>query len=471
MTYPISRFITIFALIIFAFFTPNKSIFSQEAKHDIKVGKEQSETIAQQMGIYQNDSMTAYVVSVGNRLVEKLDNKLFDYHFYIIPDPAPNAFAIPGGYIYITTGLLPIINTEDELACIMAHEIIHSNNRHGIKQVRKSILPGITEIPGAILGLLNDNLGSVFKAPGELWKAGYSRGFETEADIQGISLATAAGYDPNALKHVLARMAKSIEVYTGQSEEKSYFSDHPYTGDRVTNIEKQTTKLSVNKTSPISESYLYKFNGVVFGKDPRRGVIAENQLLIPQVDLSISFPENWEMGIESKKAFGMTKDQSAAIVFEEETEFKTAKEASSAFTKSIPKDQQNNMMADAYKNGRVVVLKESSKQGLTFAHFFWIPYNGRLIKIIGLSSKENIAVIKNIVDNLKPLSQDQKNLIKTKQVLVTTMKKGETLTVVAKANNNILDLPLLEAINEIKLNDPAVKNQLVKLVVEYPFFK
>ncbi|MGB0403639.1 MAG: M48 family metalloprotease [Salibacteraceae bacterium] len=471
MIISISRLIAIYTFLLFTVFTPTKSTFCQEAKHDIKIGKEQSATIAAQMGIYQNDSMTAYVTSVGNRLVEKLDHKLFDYQFFIIPDPAPNAFAIPGGYIYITTGLLPIINTEDELACIMAHEIIHSNNRHGVKQIRKSILPGIIEIPGAILGILNDDLGSVFKAPGELWKAGYSRGFETEADIQGIALATAAGYDPNSLKFVLARMANAIEVYTGQSEEKSYFSDHPYTGDRVSNIEKQTAKLSINTKAPISKQYLYKFNNVIFGNDPRQGIIVENQILVPGVSLAITFPENWEIGIESKKAFSMNKDQSAVIVFEEETEFKTAKEASSAFISSIPKDKRNNMMMDNYKNGKVVVYKESSKQGLTFAHLFWLPYNGKLIKIIGLSTRENIPTIKAVVDNLKPLSERQKESIKTKRVYVTTLKKGQTLSEVAQANKNSLDLPLLEAINEIKLDEPSQENKLVKLVVDYPFFK
>ena len=114
---------------------------AQSIELDKMLGEENSKMVEAQMGIYQDEKKTSYFKSVGDRLLINLKDKKFDYQFKIVPDPAPNAFALPGGYIYITTGLLPIIESEDELACIMAHELIHSHNRHTIKQLKKSIVP------------------------------------------------------------------------------------------------------------------------------------------------------------------------------------------------------------------------------------------------------------------------------------------------------------------------------------------
>ena len=108
---------------------------AQDVSLDKKLGAENALMVEQEMGIYHHDSLYRLVNAVGKKLVSRLTKNQFEFKFFLVDSPEPNAFALPGGYIYVTRGILPIINTEDELAGVMAHEIIHVMQRHSVKQM------------------------------------------------------------------------------------------------------------------------------------------------------------------------------------------------------------------------------------------------------------------------------------------------------------------------------------------------
>ena len=105
---------------------------SQNLQKDITHGKQYSEYVETTIGVYEYEVLTAYIIAVGDKLTDQMDKPLFKYKYTILATPEPNAFSIPGGHLYITTGMFPFLESEDELACIMAHEIIHANKRHVI---------------------------------------------------------------------------------------------------------------------------------------------------------------------------------------------------------------------------------------------------------------------------------------------------------------------------------------------------
>ncbi len=164
----------------------------------------------------------------------------------------PNAFALPGGYIYVSRGLLSLVNDEAELACVIGHEMIHVTKRHSVKQMKKSIFPAILHIPGAVVGLFNQDLGRIINTPvsfgSELFLSNYSRKQETESDELGIKIASQAGYDPSRLTVILDNLAKDVALLTGEEEKKSYFSTHPITPKRIERIEKELPALNWTKT-------------------------------------------------------------------------------------------------------------------------------------------------------------------------------------------------------------------------------
>jgi predicted Zn-dependent protease len=222
---------------------------AQSIELDKKLGAENAKLVEVQIGLVNDKELTGYVQSVGNRLIAELDNNPFEFQFHIADDPIPNAFALPGGYVYVTRGILSLITTEDELACVMGHEIIHVIRRHSVRQMRSSILPHMLELPGAIVGtVVDEDLGNLLNTPittsNRLLLSSYSRKHETESDTRGIELASKAGYDPNAMATILERLSLAVEVITNEKEKKSYFDDHPFTPDRVNKINKTSSKLS-----------------------------------------------------------------------------------------------------------------------------------------------------------------------------------------------------------------------------------
>jgi len=449
--------------------------FAQKLDYDKKVGKENAETVIQQMGVYDNKAMNDYITSVGNRLVKELDEPLFEYHFYLITNPEPNAFALPGGYIFITTGLIPILQTEDELACIIGHEIIHSNNRHSVKQRRKGILPGILAIPGAILGIVNDNLGAIFMSPSHLMIAGYSRKYETEADVEGVALAIKAGYNPNALKDALTRMTSTIGLAIGSEEEKSYFSDHPYTPDRVTKIDKEIVGVDLKLSDPIKKEYAPVFDGVIFGTHPRNGITKDHAILNPTLNLHITFPKDWDLAVDADRMMGVKKSQDAAIVFAEETEYNNPDSAAAAFLKNVPENQKKNVLKTTFKKqgqlerGVLIAMKENTKQGVTYAHILWVPYQGKMLKIVAMSTKEQLTTLKEIVLGMRTLTANEKSSIKIKYMSTSTANGSENLTQLSKRTNNTLKMELLESINDSKADVVLKKSEVVKVINEKVF--
>ena len=272
---------------------------SQSIELDKQLGISSSKEIEEEMGIYLSPT-SAYVGEIGHRLLEKV-NHPFSFMFKIVDSPIPNAFALPGGYVYITRGLLALSNSEDELAGVLGHEISHVLERHSIQHIKKSILPALVQVPGKLLGKIDNGYGQLFNAPlslsSDLYLASYSRGQEYEADDIGTKIAANSGYEPEALAVILSNLGMASEIYTGEKEKRSYFDDHPITSKRIDRIQKISSKITPQIRSKIANSqsdYYAKIEGLLYGDNPDQGVFLENTFLHPVLNISIDFPSGWE---------------------------------------------------------------------------------------------------------------------------------------------------------------------------------
>jgi predicted Zn-dependent protease len=138
----------------------------QSVEADREMGREVAEMVKTEMGVVDDATTTAYLNKVGQRLVQVNPDQRFDYTFSIVDQYVPNAFALPGGYIYVTRGFLALTNNEDELAGVMGHEIIHVSHRHSARQMAKARGPGLLSLPGRIVGgVISENLGNLINAP------------------------------------------------------------------------------------------------------------------------------------------------------------------------------------------------------------------------------------------------------------------------------------------------------------------
>ena len=250
--------------------THSVPFISQET--EIAMGKGADEQITRQYGIYQNKALQLYVNRIGQNLVSQLSDKVFPRFFFRIVDSSDiNAFALPGGYVYVTLGLMAMVNSEAELAGVLGHEIGHIIFHHGAKQMVRSIGAQILALGGAIASPKNAGQWlTVSTAMFQQINMGYGREAEIESDEQGILNSMEAGYSPFGMSGFLKSLRRK-EIMSGQAYH-SFEASHPDTRDRIIKAGLLAGRMSddAEGVNTYRSRYLHQIRGLKY-KGQRHG--------------------------------------------------------------------------------------------------------------------------------------------------------------------------------------------------------
>ncbi len=238
------------------------------------MGRGGDKEVIQQFGLYQNKPLQLYVNRIGQKLISNLSNKEFNNYFFKVVDSSDiNAFALPGGYIYVTRGLLATLNSEAELAGVLGHEIGHVTLHHAAKHIVRSIGAQILALGGAIAS--PKNAGDWLLVSTQLFNTinmGYGRDAELESDAHGILTAYESGYDPKGIVAFLGNL-RQHEIMSGQAYH-SFQATHPDTKDRI--VKSGTLAQTVNnrehgKLLENRSNYIKSIRGMTFGGKRHKG--------------------------------------------------------------------------------------------------------------------------------------------------------------------------------------------------------
>jgi predicted Zn-dependent protease len=275
-------------------------------QQELQIGREGYKAVSAEYGFYEDDALQAYVDSVGQKVARVSHLPNLAWHFTVIDDPSVNAFAMPGGYIYITRGILVHLNSEAQLAGVLGHEIGHVTHRHSAEQITQQQLYGLGLGVASAYSETVRRYGDLAQQALGLLFLKYSRTDETEADELGIQYATRAGYDPREIPATYA-LLKRISDQAGQRL-PGFLSSHPDPGDRQERTGTLSRQASQGKTGLIinQNAYLRRLEGVVYGRDPRQGYFAGDEYVHPTLGFQMRFPEGW--GRQDTRAAVLTQE-------------------------------------------------------------------------------------------------------------------------------------------------------------------
>ena len=410
---------------------------SVEAEREI--GDKQAKAIHSVIGIDREPKVSAYVEAVGQHLAAQAHRKDIEYRFYIVDMAVPNAFALPGGHIYVSRGLLALVNSEDELAGAVGHEMGHVEARHAIKRSQATVAMAPVQIAAGLTGLaasiISHDLGSEISNAPQYALAPYSRDQEREADRIGQDIAARAGYDPRGLSTLLATMSRQEKIMGGVAS-ASFLETHPATPERAGATAIYASTLVAATPNPIAKDraqVLSQLDGLLLGDNPMNGVFLGNLFLQPRLGLRIAFPPKWQTGRTSGAVGARSPDKDAviflrAVAVDQELATVVREQEKRAGVKLLDDARQVQI------NGLSAIRKELATQGGKEAYWLsatWVQVGRTVWSILAvapLSRKEEYApLIDASVEGFGRPSAAERAKITATRLRLTQALTGESI--------------------------------------------
>ena len=427
--------------------------------HDARLGAEASQSVAAQMGVLDDPVLHAYVNEIGRKLLRGLPRRSFKYEFSVIDQWAPNAFALPGGYIFISRGLLALANSEDELACVIGHEITHADRRHSAAQQELGRRGSFLKISPA------------FRAN----VAAYGRDMEREADKGGQILAAAAGYDPMGMSTFLANLGQVERLAVGHSRMRSFLDTHPGSQERAAANAVRAIEIRWQRDPALGDvhsAHLRRIDGMALEQRPEAGLFVGDRFLHPDLDFQLRFPSGWPTS-NSNQTVGASSPKGDAVVFlTADTPEGDPELVATQFLEAAQQNQKIEQLdSRPVKVGHLdawrLEVKASESRGSMIANITFIPYRGATWRVTGMSRSSDAEKYRGrllgTARSFRPLTQEERAGIRSSRMRIATAKAGEGFAALAKRTGNAWDPGTTAVYNGVFVDHRYRGGELVKL--------
>ncbi len=288
---------------------------------EIKTGRAMHEKMIDDGVAYRDKKVQAYVNRIGQRLAQASDRPDLVYTFTVVDNHAINAFALPGGYIYINRGLMIYMDSEAELAAVLAHEIGHVTARHAVRHKTAAVTNrAVAQIAYVFTG--SADLANAANIYGTSLVRGYGRDLELEADSEGAAYLRNAGYDPDALLEVIG-VLKNQEQYNRVKAESSgkkvqsyhgLFATHPRNDRRLQQVIQAASELEPGQPQPIDPvEFRNMMDGLAYGKSSTTAQHQEDRFYHNKLSFTFAHPDDWTVARDSKAVVAQPEDKQAAL--------------------------------------------------------------------------------------------------------------------------------------------------------------
>ena len=452
--------------------TGKKQLMLMTESQENAMGAQYDPTVISTFGVYQDDELQAFIDRKGAELGKVSHRPDLEYHFRILDSPVINAFAVPGGYIYLTRGILGQLNNEAELVGVMGHEMGHVTARHSASQQSKQQLGQLLLVGGMLVSEEFRKFADYASQGMQLLFLKFSRDHERQADELGVQYSTEIGYDAHKMADFFNVLNK-MQMASESGGVPTFLSTHPNPGDRYRDVNKEATiwQDSLKRTNWIvnSDSYLRMIDGLVYGEDPRQGYVDGNVFYHPSMKFKYPIPEGWQLQNSPMQVQMAPSDGNALMIFSLSDE-KTPEAAEQKSLKDL-----NLTLADSKTttlNGMPAITTVSQQTGeeqtLKVMSYF-IAYNGAVYVFHGVASESNFnnyqQAFQSTMENFRQLTGSSNLNVKPKRIKIETVRRSGTLADAFKYFGvSQAQMDKLALLNDMELSDKVSQGKLIKVI-------
>jgi predicted Zn-dependent protease len=386
--------------------TGQKRAYQYSWSQEVEIGKSVDPEVVAQFGLYENEQLSAYQNEIGAMMLKESHLRRpetaqqvreTEFTFRMLDSPVINAFALPGGYVYMTRGMMAHLNNEAQFAVVLGHEIGHVAARHASQRALSQSIGQLVVVGGAILGqelldLPGQTIMELSSTAAQLLFLSYSRDNEREADRLGVEYAALNGYDA----------AEGAELFTslerisaaGEQEIPNFLSTHPDPGERVKNIPEQAEKWAqqgYEQREQNQERYMKMIDGLIYGENPRYGYRDEVFFYHPELAFKFVIPEGWQMVNQPSQVVCISPNQEAISLLGIDQESATPQQSVRAITRQdgVAVVEEGTALSSDRWEAYIAIARTTLEDGQTLQlHIYAVAYDERIYRFVNYTSPE-----------------------------------------------------------------------------------
>jgi len=454
--------------------TGKRELMLMSSADELAMGQQTDPQILQTYGKYDDPELARYVAALGKKLGALSHQPNLAYNIQVLDSPVVNAFAVPGGYVYLTRGILAYLNDEAELAGVVAHEIGHIAARHSAQQYSKAQFAQLGLGLGSVLSKTFRKYAGVAQAGVGLLFLSFSRSDEREADSLGVEYSAKAGYDSNHMANLFVSLER-LNPGEAQGGLPGWFSTHPNPENRIAAIKEDTLvwreKLKQTRFAVNRDQYLQQVDGIVFGEDPRQGYVDGNVFYHPELRFQFPIPSGWKVNNTASQVQMINQDQNAVILFSMAPE-KTPSAAAEAFLNESKAAvlKSENIKVNGMSAHRIV-SDVTTEQGVIRVMSYFIQKGQTVYAFLGYTEQSRFSgyssVFEQTMGRFNNLTDSRKINVKADRLDVKrTTSQGSLRQALQRFGEPANQAEALAIINGMKLDDGVAGNTYLKVVVK-----
>ena len=439
---------------------------------EIAMGVEADPSIIAEFGVYDDANLAAYVDGIGQSMAKISHRPTLKFTFRLMDSPVVNAFAVPGGFVYFTRGILAHFNDEAELAGVMGHEIGHVTAQHGVEQMSKQQLAGIGLLAGTILSEDFRRFGDQAQQALGLIFLKFSRDDESESDVLGVEYSTRAGYDAQHMARFFRTISRITEKAGGGPP--TFLSTHPNPDNREQRVgalaREWQQKVPGPKGGTDRAAYLRRIDGIVYGDDPRQGFVENGYFYHPDLKFQFSVPAGWQVANQPSQVQLISPQKNAAIQFSL-GKGASAQEAAQTFAQNSQAKVLQSGAAQVNGMRAYVLVSDMQTQdgGTRRVMSYFIEKDGSIYMFHGYtaanlfdSQSPNFERVMKSFDQLRNQAALSKQPRRVK--IMTVDQPGDLRQILTRSGIKTEELDDFAILNGMNLEDRLERGALVKVV-------